>query len=393
MSYQGEITAKTFTRHRVTWATYGLVGYFAYLETVLGPLMPFLRAEINLSYTAASLHFSAFSVGGVLIGLFGERVAMRWGRGKALWGGAAGMAAGAVLLAVMPSAPGTISGIFVMGLFGSLLLITTQAVLADRHGTEGVVAAITESNVAASACAILASLAVGFFAASGLGWRSALVPPVVGVAWLASKFRLDSLGATTPMEPARELSNDLPRRFWIYWATVTLGVSVEWCIAYWGADFLENAVGMERSAAAASLTVFFGSMLVGRIAASRMARWLPGAALLAGSFCLALVGFPLLWLSPSVAWSLLGLSLAGGGIGCVYPLGIAVAVSSAPGRVETATARLALGAACAILIAPFLLGALADIAGIAGAFGVVLPLLVTALALTIWGARSPGVSA
>ena len=352
--------------------------------------MPFLRDELGLSYTAASLHFSAFPLGGVIIGLTGERIALRWGRGKALWGGAAGMATGACLLALMPTAPGTISSVFIMGLFGSLLLITTQAVLTDRHGADSVVA-ITESNVAASACAILASLAVGFFAAAGLGWRSALILPVAGVAFLAVKYPFDPLeGTGRHQEPRRHVSTGLPGRFWLYWGVLTLGVSVEWCIAYWGADFLENAAGMGRSGAAAALTVFFGAMLAGRLAASRLARQVPGTTLLAGSLSLALAGFPLLWLSPAVFGSLLGLSLAGLGVGSVYPLGIAVAVSSAPGRVETATARLALGGAGAILVAPFVLGALADIAGIAGAFGVVLPLLLIAVALTLWGRWAPG---
>lgn len=380
---------KAFTRYRVTWATYGLVGYFAYLETVLGPLMPFLRAEQGLSYTVASLHFSAFAMGGVLVGLIGERVEGRWGRTATLWGGAAGMAAGALLLTLAPAVPGTVAGALVMGFFGSLLLITTQAVLSDRHGTASVVA-ITESNVAASACAILASLAVGFFAATGLGWRSAFIPPLVALIALAGFFRRESLPGTRRDESARRRpSSGLPRRFWIYWGVLVLGVSVEWCIAYWGADFLENAVGMGRSGAAAGLTTFFVAMLAGRVAGSRLARVLPGATLLAGSLSVALSGFPLLWLAAGPVGGLAGLSITGLGVGSVYPLGISVAVSSAPGRLETATARLALGTAGAILVAPFLLGALADLAGIAGAFGIVLPLLLIAVALTLVGHRAP----
>ena len=372
----------------MTWATYGLVGYFAYFETVLGPLMPFLRAEQDLSYTVASLHFSAFASGGVLVGLSGERFEARWGRAVALWGGATGMAIGALLLTVAPSPAGTVLGAFVMGFFGSMLLITTQAVLSDRHGTKSVVA-ITESNVAASACAIMASLAVGFFAASGLGWRSALVPPVVGLVLLVATFRREPMEAEADKGSGRTtIPSRLPGRFWVFWGVLALGVSVEWCIAYWGADFLENGVGMGRSAAAAALTAFFGAMLAGRIAASRLARSVPGAILLTASLGLALAGFPLLWLAPTPLVGIIGLSTTGLGVGSVYPLGVSVAVLSAPGRLETATARLALGAAGAILVAPFVLGALADVAGISGAFGVVLPLLLIALGLTLAGRRS-----
>src|ERR687884_578659 len=94
---------KSFARDSATWMTYGLVGFFAFMETVLGPIMPFLRRELDLGYAAASLHFSAFALGAVLLGFFGDRISGRWGRRAALWGGAFGMAAGALLLIWSPS--------------------------------------------------------------------------------------------------------------------------------------------------------------------------------------------------------------------------------------------------------------------------------------------------
>ena len=75
MSYRGG-----FVRDSATWMTYGLVGYFAFMETVLGPIMPFLRTELGLGYTTASLHFSAFALGAVLLGLFGDKILGRFGR-------------------------------------------------------------------------------------------------------------------------------------------------------------------------------------------------------------------------------------------------------------------------------------------------------------------------
>src|SRR5215210_2489574 len=176
-----------FARDSVTWMIYGLIGFFAFLETVLGPLMPFLRRELDLGYTAASLHFSAFAFGAVLLGFFGDRLVGRWGRRAALWGGAFGMACGAVLLISSPSAAGTVSATFAMGICGALLLVTSQAVLSDRNGEWNAVA-LTEANVTASACAISAPLLVGASAASGLGWRTALLFPAVVLALLAARF-------------------------------------------------------------------------------------------------------------------------------------------------------------------------------------------------------------
>jgi fucose permease len=372
-----------FVRHPLTWATYALVGYFAYLETVLGPLMPFLRAEHGFSYTVASLHFSAFALGAVPVGFFGDRVAGRWGRRTNLWGGGTGMAAGALLLAASPATVGTVLGALCMGTFGGLLLITTQAILADKYGEWSAVA-ITESNVAASACAILASLAVGAFAALGLGWRVALILPVAALVLLAARFRTEPLGRARTHESASDDSSSaLPLRFWIYFGVLFLGVSVEWCVAYWGTDFLENGVGLARSAAATALSVFFVAMLAGRILGSRLAHRLSGATLLLVTLCVALAGFPLFWLSTMPVLSLLGLFVVGLGVGSVYPLAISVGVAATPGRTDTATARLGLAGGGAILTAPFVLGAFADRVGIETAYGIVVPLLLAAVVLTL----------
>ncbi|MFN2490163.1 MAG: sugar MFS transporter [Actinomycetota bacterium] len=375
-----------FVRHRSTWATYGLLGYFAYLETVLGPLMPFLRSERGYSYTIASLHFSAFAFGGVLVGVFGDRVVARRGRWVALWGGGAGMALGVLLVALIPMAAGTITGALVMGSCGSLLLITTQAVLADRHG-EWAAVAITESNVAASACAILASLAVGIFAAVGLGWRLSLVLPVVALALLGARFGRESLTLTSRfVSPDDGTSGALPVTFWIYWSVLFLGVSVEWCMAYWGADFLDAALGLNRSDAASALSLFFVGMLVGRIQGSRLARALKTDTLLLVTLCVALAAFPVFWLSHAPLLALMGLFVVGLGVGSVYPLTISVGVAAAP-RTNTATARLALAGGGAILVAPFVLGAYADRLGIQSAFGLVVPLLLGAIALSLFASR------
>lgn len=377
-----------FVRYQLTWATYGLVGYFAYLETVLGPLMPFLRAENRFGYTVASLHFSAFALGGVIVGLLGDRATGHWGRRASLWGGGTVMALGELLLVSSPFTLGTIFSALVMGVSGSLLLITTQAVLADKHGKWSAVA-LTESNAAASACAILASLAVGAFAAAGLGWRAALVPPIAAVALLTARFYAEPLGwtGTRLSAPGRGTTSRLPARFWVSWGVLFLGVSVEWCIAYWGADFLENSVGLERSSAAAALSVFFVAMLGGRLVGSRLARRLPGTTLLLATLCIASAGFPLFWLAGIPAISLLGLFVVGLGMGSVYPLAISVGVASVFGQADAATARLALAGGGAILLAPFVLGALADRVGIWGAYSIVPPLLLAALVLTLFTRR------
>src|SRR5215210_1000275 len=368
--------------------TYGLVGFFAFMETVLGPIMPFLRRELDLGYSAASLHFSAFALGAVLLGFFGDRLVGRWGRRAALWSGAFGVAAGALVLVSSPSVAGTVPATFAMGICGALLLVTSQAVLSDRHG-EWRSVALTESNITASACAISAPLLVGASAASGLGWRAALLLPVVALVLLAARFfsRSMELPSNAAQDDARADGGSLPARYWAFWTLVALGVASEWCVAYWGADFLADGTGLTRPAAATSLTAFFAAMLLGRVASSRLARTVPPSVLLAATLCLTLAGFPLFLFSPGSAFTLAGLFITGLGIGGVYPLGVSAAIASAPDNTDAAAARLAVGGGSAILVAPLVLGALADRIGIGTAFGIVVPMLLAALSLALVAGR------
>ncbi len=379
-------TAATFVRDRRTWAAYLLLGLFAYLETVLGPVMPFLREELGLSYAVASLHFSAFAIGAIISGLTGERVVRRIGRAAALWGGIAGMSAGALLVAFSPVVGGAILGTFIMGLIGTISLMANQAVLADIHGAQRTIA-LAESNVAATTCAVLAPLIVGVLAASGLGWPLALVlaaPWVLGL-WLV--FRQVRFPNIQPAPVTASGSTTLPPVFWVLAAVLFLVAAVEWCMAYWGAEFLASVVGLEPAFAASAMTLFFVAMVGGRFIGSRLAWRFASAHLLYVALVIALAGFLLFWLAPGAALSLIGLFVAGLGIANFYPLTVGVATGAVPELIDIATARLAVAGGAALLLAPLGVGAIADLFGMRWGFGIVAPLLIAAFACLVGAMR------
>src|SRR5512139_1448672 len=106
---------QTFHRDRSSWLLYLLLAFYAFFINVFGPITPFLKDELALSYTVSSLHFTAFAVGILLAGLTGHIVVQRMGRWNALWLGAFGMSGGALLLLVGQSATFTIGASFCMG--------------------------------------------------------------------------------------------------------------------------------------------------------------------------------------------------------------------------------------------------------------------------------------
>ena len=379
-------------RTPTTWLAYLLTGYFLYLQSALGPLMPFLRAELGMSYTTASLHFSAFALGVLPAGLIGDRLSGTFGRRRMVWGGGSGMAAGAALLVAGVHSTVTLIGTFTMGMLGGLLLMNLQAILSDEHGESRSVA-ISESNVVASLCAIVAPLSIGAFErADILGWRGAILAAVAALALVYGRFR------GTPIPNARPAGADgkavspglLPPLFWGYCAALFLAVAVEWSMAFWGAAFLQDEVGFRTADAATLMGAFFVAMLLGRVAGSRLARRFSEAALLLGAQLVAIAGFALFWLVPltmPVTWgatsSVAGLFVTGLGVANLYPFVVSAATGIVPERVDRAVARIALAGGSAILLAPFVLGSAADVFGIGKAYGIVAMILVAAVATTV----------
>jgi len=376
-----------FIRDRFTWLAYLMLGYYAYLQAANGPLMPFLRADLGINYATGGLHFSAFAGGMITTGLTADRVTARLGRRRAFWGGAAGMAAGAILLTLGRHVAMTIGGAAIMGLFGSLLLITIQASLSDRHGERRAIA-FTESNVVASICATLAPLCVGGLQQAGIGWRGAVWLMVAVAAGLAVVMGREPLPAPRALAAGQQrAAGRLPVAYWAYWLVIVLCVAAEWCLAFWSADFLSTVAGLSPSFAATAVSLFYLAMIVGRVIGSRLAWVMPTGRLLLGALGVAAVGFPLFWLGQTPALNVGGLFVAGLGVANLYPLSLSAATSAAAGQANTASARISLAAGLAILTAPLALGGVADQVGIQDAYGLVIGLLAAAVAMVVWANR------
>jgi fucose permease len=182
-------------------------------------------------------------------------------------------------------------------------------------------------------------------------------------------------------EPAKAAGGRmrLPLAYWAFWCLIALETGAEWSVVYWGASFLASDSPLSKADAATAMAAFFLAMLIGRAIGSRLTRALPGLLVLATSLGIALVGFPLFWLVPSPLVRIVGLFIVGLGLANIYPLGVALATGAAPGQADRASARLSVAAGLSALIAPFILGALADHIGIGQAFGIAIPLLALAL--------------
>lgn len=381
-------SALTFTRDRFTWLSYLMLAYYSYLQSSLGPLMTFLGAELQIDYSTQALHVTAFASGMITAGLTADRVMQRFGRRAIFWIASGGMTLGAVLLTLGRTAPVTIASSLLMGLIGSYLLVALQTALSDYHG-ERRATALTEANVAAAVSAALVPFVLSQTESLGLGWRAALLlGAAVWVLIILTSFRTPIPVETVRTKTDVDANGKLPRTFWLYWLALVFNVATEWCLGFWGADFLNRVVGLTRVDAAAAMSLFFVAMVFGRTIGSRLTRTVPASRLLFGAIVLALFAFPVLWLSTVPAMNLIGLFFAGLGVANLFPLTLAVASNVGSAQINKASARISLAGGIAIFSVPQLLGVVADQIGIQLAFGIAGIFILAALILIITANRS-----
>ncbi len=378
---------QTFHRDRFTWLAYLSIAFYGYFLNVLGPITPFLKAELNLTYTVSSFHFTAFAIGILLVGAGGHLVIERIGQQRSLWLGLFGMSLSTLVLLAGRSPVITILASFLMGCIGSLVLAIVPAALSDQHGELKAVA-LSEANSFSSLIATFAPLMVGWFAGSAGGWRLALAIMACMPIFMFMALRKDSSAKTASVSKAADQKHGhLPFLYWMYWIAIVLGVSVEFCMIFWSADYLEQGLGLVKADAARAVSLFLAGMILGRFLGSRLVQRFSTGTVVTFSIVIAGVGFLVFWRAENVLIGLMGLFITGLGVANFYPLILSQAINAADGNTVQAGARATLASGTAILALPLALGRLADAVGIQLAYGIVLFLLICIFLISMTAGR------
>ena len=376
---------EAFRRDAPTRLSYTALACYAFWLYAFGPALALLRAELHFSYTQLGLYSALWAAGAALAGLSFAALARRLPRAALLWGGAAGATAGAALFAVARSVALTMLGAAVLGFAGTIVLTCTQAILSGRHG-ERRDRALTEANVGAAACAVLAPLLLGLLQGTPAGWQVVMGLPVLVLAGLYLRYRRQPLPAAPAARPGGSPAR-LPLACWLLAAMVAVGIAVEFCPIYFGAELL-TATGLRTAQAATAMSGFYLGILSGRLGGAwltrRAGRTVP---VLYASLAVTAAGFLAFWLAGLPALAIAGLFVCGLGIANLYPLSLALTLAAASGHDDTANARTQLLGGVFVIAAPYLLGSLADHLGLHAAFTIEPVLVVTCALLLLAGLR------
>ncbi|MEE4622255.1 MFS transporter [Pseudomonas alliivorans] len=359
-----------------------MFGLFGAQQGMLGPLMPFLRAEFSLDLRWTGLHFAAYALGLVLIG-----VPYRWLERKPPVIGTGRIAIGSIVVAsgffaMAAGLPMTLPGSVVLGFSGGLVMAVGQAMLGRRYG-EQAAAKLVEAHIVAGLCVLGGALLVGAATAVGLSWRAA---PLLISAWALLMFCVPSdihrtEARTTPATastgaPADALPAPRLTRLSL-WALVILGISAEWGVGFWGAEYMKTHVQTSASVAATLMSLYFAGTVCGRLASSFALRRLSPLSLLTTVIFSAIATLLVLSLIQGLAGTAVFTFVLGACLGNFFPLILGSAMRVAPHASSALSTQASQAVGVALLLAPFLLGLLSERIGVEAAFSllIIYPLL------------------
>ncbi len=395
-----------FHRDRFTWVAYGALLAFGFLNAVLGPILPYLRAVEHISYLVGALHQLAYAMGGGAAGLLAHRDLL--GRSTTIRLGLAGAALAGLGVGFGDAAAITLPATLLMGFLNTAALIALWAALSDAHRARRAVA-MTEGEVAVSLGGIVVPLLVAGLASTAATWRFAMVVGLavvavavigigavrvperergeaagvsdaeeadgVGEAGKAGDRAGDSSLAEAPDAPPRRAGR--ARRLQPLLAVVFCIVALEFGLNFWLASYLNVSVGLERGLAVALVAALYGANLAGRLVASRLARRVEADRLLGFALLTAMLGLPILIAAHAVGPATLGFVITGVGIGALFPLTSSLHVGRSPHGADAALGQVLIVAAFGQTFGPLAVAGLAQVTSLRAGF-LVLPALVLA---------------
>ena len=348
---------------------------FGFVNAVLGPALPYLRAAEHISYVVGALHQAAYAIGGGLAGLLAVRTRHSIGRTTVMAVGLAGAGLAGLAVGYGRGPAITIAGALVMSFLATSALIRMWAVLADAHGTRRALA-MSEGEVSVSMAGILTPLLIGVLATTALDWRFAFVVGAA-ISGLAVLWMWRVPAGPPVSRDAAAASPDAPSAQG--WQQPTLIVvfaivALEFSLSFWLASYLSDDIGMARGAAVAAVSGLYAANLVGRLLASRLARRARAERLLGAALGTTLVGLPVLLLANTALVAIGGVVIAGIGIGAMFPLTSALHVNASALSADSALGEVLTVAAPGQLAGPLIAGAIAQAAGLRAGL-LILPIL------------------
>ncbi len=367
---------------KLVFAAFTLTGI---ITTIVGPILPHLSARWGMSDARAGLFFTAQFVGSITGVAIYTVLAPRRGLRFVILAGYLTMMAGIVLFGV-PVYAVAFGGMYVIGISLGLVITGSNLFIASAPGGRRA-SAVSLLNVAWGVGAVLCPILLGY-AVAWVGTREYLtvLAGTIGAVLLALFFSQAPAYARKPAEHAKENATGLrihfPQAAMVFFL-FCLYVGVENSFGGWCIPYAARMNGPFANLAKFTASIFWASLLVGRILAPALLRRLSEFALVQTGLALMIVSSVMFVFVRSLPPLFVAVALGGLGCATIYPI-LVTWLTSHPGvrhpRVQGfAFAAGNLGGASL----PPLVGAVSTrFGGLEAGFGVVVAASVTLLLLS-----------
>jgi len=314
-------------------------------DGLLGVAWPSLSLDLDVPLDALGLFVAAQIAGYLLSSFLSGRVLRVVPIGSVLTASTAAAALALLGVAVSHAWPLTLGFAFLAGLAGGAVDAGLNAYGAARFTPR----LLNWLHASFGVGTTLGPLIVTAVLSSGAVWRWGYAIVGAGQVALALTFMAsrrtwleegEDAGARGPLGAAARTRDTIRRPVvWLGMLTFFAYAGVEYVAAQWSYSLLTLHRGVEVGTAGLLVSLYWGSLMVGRVLFGTVANRVPLVATLRTCVLGALAGAALFWLEPTVPLSYLGLMLIGFSLAPIF----ASLISLTPRRVGTAHANNAIG--------------------------------------------------
>jgi fucose permease len=355
--------------------------FLALLYGLLGPALPLLGGAFGLNLAEQGSLMTTYAVGYVTAVVLGGYLADRWGKEPVLTAGLAVMGCGLLVTGLSRSYGWGLVGMTVSGAGGGLVEMVASAIVSDRvPGRRALALNVLQLAFGLSA---VSPLIVTWLVDAGRGWRPGFVGLGLGALALAP---LSAFLRARPLTEEERIDfravGVLARRprLWAVAISQAGYIFAEVSLVSWAVDYLVLARGMNSVRANSAVSLFFVTMLAGRMVCTLLSTRVRLDRLLVGMAGSASVGITAVLLAPLGEWAWIAVGMLGLFYAGIFGTILAYAGDSYPRYSGTVFGLVLAAGGLGAVVGPWLVGLVAGASSVGVGLGLVaVSMLVTAL--------------
>ncbi len=343
-------------------------GFFVSGAMVLtvGTILPFIIAEMQISYSVAGGLLSAFAIGNLLASFIFPVLAANIGRKASIVSMSFLIPLSWILIAMMPSVIVMYVAFVLMGIGRGSISIINNAIITDNY--DGRPTALNLLHMTFAMGALLAPFLTNIYIYRGWSWRAVAYTMVMATTLVFIFYSAMRIDYDMPKESPKKSSVAFYKMpvFYVMGFLLFLYLGLENCVNGWFVTYFQDMHIMNSTYATNLVSLTWLMVMLGRLLTAKLTTFIDKNKLVF-AYCVATAVFFLMMI---LSTNLIVITIAIAGLGFffagIYPTSVASASQAIKGSTAGVAAFLAISAIGGI-VTPEIVGIAADANGLTAA--------------------------